>query len=57
MKLHLSIIWVKSSVLFQNYKIFEDMHHGITQQLDRLLERLSRDVNKVIFKCQQASQV
>ena len=22
--------WVKSSGLFQDYRIFEDMHHGIT---------------------------
>ena len=31
MELHLSIIWVKSSGLFQDYRIFEDMHHGITK--------------------------
>ena len=30
MELHLSIIWVKSSGLFQDYRIFEDMYHGIT---------------------------
>ena len=31
MELHLSIIWVKSSGLFQDYRTFEDMHHGITK--------------------------
>ena len=30
MKLYISIIWVKSSGLFPDYRIFEDMHHGIT---------------------------
>ena len=29
-ELHLLITWVKSSGLFQDYRIFEDMHHGIT---------------------------
>ena len=29
-ELHLIITWVKSSDIFQDYKIFEDMHHGIT---------------------------
>ena len=29
-ELHSLIIWVRSSDLFQNYRIFEDMHHGIT---------------------------
>ena len=29
-ELHSFITWVKSSGLFQDYRIFEDMHHGIT---------------------------
>ena len=29
-ELDLLISWVKSSGLFQDYRIFEDMHHGIT---------------------------
>ena len=29
-ELHSLISWVKSSGLFQDYRIFEDMHHGIT---------------------------
>ena len=29
-ELHPLITWVKSSGLFQDYRIFEDMHHGIT---------------------------
>ena len=29
-ELHPIIIWVKSSGLFQDYGIFEDMHHGMT---------------------------
>ena len=29
-ELHPIISWVKSSGLFQEYRIFEDMHHGIT---------------------------
>ena len=29
-KLYLLIIWVRSSGLIQDYRIFEDMHHGIT---------------------------
>ena len=29
-ELHSLITWVKSSGLFQDYRIFEDMHHGIT---------------------------
>ena len=29
-ELHSLITWVRSSDLFQNYRIFEDMHHGIT---------------------------
>ena len=28
-ELHSLITWVRSSDLFQNYRIFEDMHHGI----------------------------
>ena len=28
---HSIITWVRSSDLFQNYRIFEDMHHGITK--------------------------
>ena len=30
-ELHPLITWIKSSDLFQDYRIFEDMHHGITQ--------------------------
>ena len=30
MKLYLLITWVRNSSLIQDYKIFEDMHHGIT---------------------------
>ena len=30
LELHSLITWVKSSGLFQDYRIFEDMHHGIT---------------------------
>ena len=30
-ELHPLNTWVKSSGLFQDLKIFEDMHHGITQ--------------------------
>ena len=34
----LSLInWVKSSSLFQDYRIFDDMHHGIT--INRELEK------------------
>ena len=29
-ELHSLIPWVKRSGLFQDYRIFEDMHHGIT---------------------------
>ena len=29
-ELHSLITWVKNSGLFQDYRIFEDMHHGIT---------------------------
>ena len=29
-ELHSLITWVKSLGLFQDYRIFEDMHHGIT---------------------------
>ena len=29
-ELHSIITWVKRSGLFQDYRIFEDMHHGIT---------------------------
>ena len=29
-ELHLLFTWVKSSGLFQEYRIFEDMCHGIT---------------------------
>ena len=29
-ELHPIISWVESSGLFQDYRIFEDMHHGIT---------------------------
>ena len=29
-ELHSLVTWVKSSGLFQDYRIFEDMHHGIT---------------------------
>ena len=29
MDLHLSINWVKSSGQFQDYRFFEEMHHGI----------------------------
>ena len=29
-ELHSIITWVKSSGLFQDYRIFEDMHQGIT---------------------------
>ena len=29
-ELHPLIIWVKRSGLFQDCRIFEDMHHGIT---------------------------
>ena len=29
-ELHSLISWVKSSGLFQDYRIFKDMHHGIT---------------------------
>ena len=32
MELHLSIIWVKSSGLSQDYRIFEDMYRGITKR-------------------------
>ena len=28
-ELHPLITWVKSSGLFQDYRLFEDMHHGI----------------------------
>ena len=37
-ELHLSITWVKSSGLFQDYRIFEDMRHGIT--INREFEKL-----------------
>ena len=36
-ELHSLISWVKSSGLFQDKKIFEDMHHGIT--LNREFEK------------------
>ena len=29
-ELHSLITWVRSSGKFQDYRIFEDMHHGIT---------------------------
>ena len=29
-KLYLLIAWVRNSGLIQDYRIFEDMHHGIT---------------------------
>ena len=29
-ELHLLITWVKGSGLFQDYRIFQDMRHGIT---------------------------
>ena len=29
-ELHLLINWIKSSGLFQDYRIFADMRHGIT---------------------------
>ena len=29
-ELHSLITWLKSSGLFEDYRIFEDMHHGIT---------------------------
>ena len=35
-ELHSLITWVKSSGLFQDYRIFEDMHHGITLQVQLL---------------------
>ena len=37
-ELHSIITWVKSSGLFQDYRIFEDMHHGIT--INREFEKL-----------------
>ena len=33
-ELHLLITWVKSSGLFQDYRIFEDMRHGIPSRFD-----------------------
>ena len=30
MKLYLLITWLRNSGLIQDYRIFEDMHHGIT---------------------------
>ena len=39
-ELHSIITWVKSSGLFQNYRIFEDMHHGIT---------INREIGKIKF--------
>ena len=38
LELHSLITWVKSSDLFQNYRIFEDMHHGIT--INREFEKI-----------------
>ena len=37
-ELHPLISWVKSSGLFQDYRVFEDMHHGIT--INREFEKL-----------------
>ena len=35
-ELHPLITWVKNSGLFQDYRIFEDMHHGITFMIHRV---------------------
>ena len=37
-ELHSLITWVRSSDVFQNYRIFEDMHHGIT--INREFEKI-----------------
>ena len=37
-EVHSLITWVKSSGVFQDYRIFEDMHHGITMHLIRNLK-------------------
>ena len=37
-ELHLIITWVKAPGLFQDYRIFEDMRHGIT--INREFEKL-----------------
>ena len=37
-ELHSKITWVKSSGLFQDYRNFEDMHHGIT--INREFEKI-----------------
>ena len=37
-ELHSLITWVRSSGLFQDYRIFEDMHHGIT--INREFEKI-----------------
>ena len=33
-KLYLLITWVRNSGLMQDYRIFEDMHHGITKLIE-----------------------
>ena len=37
-ELHSLSTWVRSSDLFQNYRIFEDMHHGNT--INREFEKI-----------------
>ena len=41
-ELHSLITWDKSSGIFQDYRIFEDMHHGIT---------INREFEKIKITC------
>ena len=57
LELHSLISWVKCSGLFQDQRIFEDMHHGIT--INREFEKLKlyictlglRSSEVLCFKC------
>ena len=41
-ELHPLITWVKSSGLFQDYRIFEDMRHGIT--INREFQKILKNI-------------
>ena len=47
-ELHSIITWVRSSDLFQIYKIFEDMHHGIT--INRKFEKRKFTYTHFVFE-------
>ena len=54
-ELHSLITWVRSSDLFLNYRIFEDMHHGITDVACcmAILQNFSMHASKVSYVFQK----